>query len=217
MPGATASQPSTLATIRIRPSTSSAQTVTVSGKSPTTTALTVAGTAGNYTLTGTVSDLAGINPTGTVTFTDTTASPNATLGSGLISAGTLGLNFVNSSRTCAFQKIRDTVELSSCCCSRLQRRWDSRFGRGAKADPASASCLGMATALSRLRNCCTRRLRRSACSWRLQRRWQAGRGFGLGVCQGTLTILCRGTAMGHSAAGGTYGSSVYNASSPVVG
>jgi hypothetical protein len=44
-----------------------------------------------------VSDFAGINPTGTVTFTDTTASPNATLGSGLISAGVLGLNFVNSS------------------------------------------------------------------------------------------------------------------------
>ena len=44
-----------------------------------------------------MSDLAGINPTGTVTFTDTTASPNATLGSGLISGGVLGLNFVNSS------------------------------------------------------------------------------------------------------------------------
>jgi hypothetical protein len=78
-------------------STSSAQTITVTGQYPTTTALNVAGTAGNYTLTADVSAVAPLNPTGTVTFTDTTSNPNVTLGSVPISAGTLGLNFFNSS------------------------------------------------------------------------------------------------------------------------
>jgi sugar lactone lactonase YvrE len=67
-------------------STSAVQALTVTGTYATTTTITLMGTAGNYTLTGTVQTFAPLMPSGSVAFTDTTA--NVTLGtSALTSAG----------------------------------------------------------------------------------------------------------------------------------
>jgi hypothetical protein len=72
-------------------SSSSPQSVTFSGPYLTSTALTSSGTAGNYTLTGTVSAFGPVTPTGSVTFTDTTS--NFTLGTATLNASTLQTGF----------------------------------------------------------------------------------------------------------------------------
>ena len=72
-------------------SSSSPQSVTFSGPYLTSTALASSGTAGNYTLTGTVSAFGPVTPTGSVTFTDTTS--NLTLGTATLNASTLQTGF----------------------------------------------------------------------------------------------------------------------------
>jgi FG-GAP-like repeat/Bacterial Ig-like domain (group 3) len=72
-------------------SASTAQSVTFTGPYLTSTALTSAGTAGNYTLTGTVSAFGPVSPTGSVTFTDTTS--NFTLGTAALNTSTLQTGF----------------------------------------------------------------------------------------------------------------------------
>ncbi len=72
-------------------SLSSPQSVTFSGPYLTSTALSSTGTAGNYTLTGTVSAFGPVTPTGSVTFTDTTSS--LTLGTATLNTSTLQTGF----------------------------------------------------------------------------------------------------------------------------
>jgi FG-GAP-like repeat/Bacterial Ig-like domain (group 3) len=72
-------------------SSSSSQSVTFTGPYLTSTALTSAGAAGNYTLTGTVSAFGPVTPTGSVTFTDTTS--NFTLGTATLNPATLQTGF----------------------------------------------------------------------------------------------------------------------------
>src|SRR5580698_949684 len=72
-------------------SSSSPQSVTFSGPYLTATALSSSGTAGNYTLTGTVSAFGPVTPTGSVTFTDTTSS--LTLGTATLNTSTLQTGF----------------------------------------------------------------------------------------------------------------------------
>ena len=72
-------------------SSSSPQSVTFAGPYLTSTALASSGTAGNYTLTGTVSAFGPVTPTGSVTFTDTTS--NLTLGTTALNASTLQNGF----------------------------------------------------------------------------------------------------------------------------
>src|ERR1700691_3361079 len=72
-------------------SSSSPQSVTFAGPYLTSTALSSSGTAGNYTLTGTVSAFGPVTPTGSVTFTDTTS--NVTLGTAALNSSTLQTGF----------------------------------------------------------------------------------------------------------------------------
>ncbi len=72
-------------------SSSSPQSVTFAGPYLSSTALASSGTAGNYTLTGTVSAFGPVTPTGSVTFTDTTS--NATLGTATLNTSTLQTGF----------------------------------------------------------------------------------------------------------------------------
>src|ERR1700691_3448508 len=72
-------------------SSSSPQSVTFAGPYLTSTALASSGTAGNYTLTGTVSAFGPVTPTGSVTFTDTTSS--LTLGTATLNSSTLQTGF----------------------------------------------------------------------------------------------------------------------------
>src|SRR3984885_5033927 len=72
-------------------SSSSPQSVTFAGPYLTSTALASSGTAGNYTLTGTVSAFGPVTPTGNVTFTDTTSS--VTLGTAALNSSTLQTGF----------------------------------------------------------------------------------------------------------------------------
>ncbi len=72
-------------------SSSSPQSVTFSGPYLTSTALASSGTAGNYTLTGTVSAFGPVTPTGSVTFTDTTS--NLTVGTATLNTSTLQTGF----------------------------------------------------------------------------------------------------------------------------
>ena len=81
-------------------SSSSASHMTVTaGKYPTATTITQGGTAGNYTLTATVTGVAAkeglASPTGTVSFLDT-SNGNAVLGTAGLGAGANGLNWRNS-------------------------------------------------------------------------------------------------------------------------
>ena len=77
------------------PSTSSTQTLTVSGTYATTTTISASGVPGNYTLTGTVvgTGSRALSPTGSVEFVDTTAS--STLGSAALGAATLAEAFAS--------------------------------------------------------------------------------------------------------------------------
>ena len=72
-------------------SSSSPQSVTFAAPYLTSTALASSGTAGNYTLTGTVSAFGPVTPTGNVTFTDTTS--NLTLGTAALNPATLQTGF----------------------------------------------------------------------------------------------------------------------------
>jgi hypothetical protein len=75
-------------------STSLAVTLTVTGILPTTTAISSSGSAGNYTLTGTVvgTGRATISPTGSVSFLDT-SNINYVVGSAMLGAPTLAQTF----------------------------------------------------------------------------------------------------------------------------
>jgi hypothetical protein len=77
------------------PSTSSAQTVTVTGNASyaTSTAIAASGSAGNYTLTGTVTAFGELVPTGNVNFLDTSYS-NATVATAPLNSNTLGWTYV---------------------------------------------------------------------------------------------------------------------------
>jgi hypothetical protein len=79
-------------------STSSAQALVVTGTFPTATAISSSGSAGSYTLTGTVvgTGSASLSPTGTVSFLDT-SNGNAVLGSQTLGSGVAALSFANSS------------------------------------------------------------------------------------------------------------------------
>lgn len=88
-----------LGTRSYAPSSSSASTLTVTGKVPTTTTITQSGAIGAYTLTATVAgvvDSASVpGPTGTVSFVDTTNS-NSLLGKAAVGPGTVGLSLSGS-------------------------------------------------------------------------------------------------------------------------
>jgi hypothetical protein len=73
-------------------STSSVSDLAVTGEYPSSTQIALAGTTGTFALTATVHGSAktGATPTGTVAFTDTTAS-NAVLGTALLGGGTTSL------------------------------------------------------------------------------------------------------------------------------
>jgi MBG domain (YGX type)/Bacterial Ig-like domain (group 3)/FG-GAP-like repeat len=75
-------------------STSAPQPLTVTGLYPTTTAISSAGTAGNYTLTGTVVGTGSVtvSPTGVVSFEDT-SNANFVVGSATLGAGILAQGF----------------------------------------------------------------------------------------------------------------------------
>jgi hypothetical protein len=79
-------------------SSSSATALTVNGAYPSATSFEQTGSAGNYTLTATVSGYAGFSPTGTVSFLDTsnvnTVLATANLGPGKTTAG---LSFMQAS------------------------------------------------------------------------------------------------------------------------
>src|SRR6202167_1238304 len=72
-------------------SSSSSQSVTFAGPYLTSTALASSGTAGNYTLTGTVSAFGPVTPTGSVTFTNTTS--NLVLGTAPLNGASLQYGF----------------------------------------------------------------------------------------------------------------------------
>ena len=76
-------------------STSTAQTIAVTGIYASTSAITSTGSAGNYSLTGTVTGLGTrvLGPTGTISFNDTT-NANAVLGTAALGAATLGFTAV---------------------------------------------------------------------------------------------------------------------------
>jgi sugar lactone lactonase YvrE len=80
-------------------SASSASALTVTGKISTNTAIAQSGTAGNYTLTATVSSSGNVAgqaaPTGTISFLNTT-NGNAVLGTAALGEGTSGLSFLTS-------------------------------------------------------------------------------------------------------------------------
>ena len=73
-------------------STSSPVAVTVTGKYPTTATFTSAGSAGNYTFTGTVLGMGPVAPTGSVLFTDSTTGLQP--GTATINSATLAQTFV---------------------------------------------------------------------------------------------------------------------------
>ena len=77
-------------------SISSQQTIDVSGTYPTTTTISSSGSAGNYTLTGTVvlNGSKTISPSGTVTFEDT-SNNNYSLGSATLGSGSFTEAAVN--------------------------------------------------------------------------------------------------------------------------
>jgi hypothetical protein len=81
-------------------STSSTATLTVSGAFPTATTIAASGSAGNYTLTATVTGVPNAPnlaaPAGTVSFLDTSNS-NATLGTATLGTGSETFGFVHSS------------------------------------------------------------------------------------------------------------------------
>jgi trimeric autotransporter adhesin len=81
-------------------SASSTTAVTVTGIFPTTTTLVSSGSAGNYTLTASVTGLVNSSllpgPAGMVSFPDTT-SGNASLGTAALGVGSAALGFLNSS------------------------------------------------------------------------------------------------------------------------
>ena len=80
-------------------STSPAQTITVTGLVPTTTVLSSSGTAGQYTLTGTVSGIGHPSaPSGIVSFTDT-SNNSASLGTAGLGAATTQWNLLSFSST----------------------------------------------------------------------------------------------------------------------
>ena len=73
------------------PSTSATSSLTISGPSPTTTAISVSGSAGNYTLAAAVTGIGTQSPAGTVSFMDTTNG--ALLGSASLGRGTTTSGF----------------------------------------------------------------------------------------------------------------------------
>ena len=77
-------------------STSSAVALAVIGLHPTTTAIAESGTIGNYTLTATVDGIGPVQPTGTVSFLDT-SNNNAVLGTSALGAVSTGLSFLDAS------------------------------------------------------------------------------------------------------------------------
>jgi hypothetical protein len=80
-------------------SASSASTLTVTGLHPSSTALVLSGSAGNYTLTATVAGVGSTSAlTGTVSFLDTT-NANTVLATAPVGLGVAGLNFSNASTT----------------------------------------------------------------------------------------------------------------------
>jgi hypothetical protein len=81
-----------LATNTYAGSTSSQQTVTVTGQNTTTTTITSSGSAGNYTLTGTVTAFGTLAPTRQISFEDQTNS-NAVIATGTLDTTTLASSF----------------------------------------------------------------------------------------------------------------------------
>ena len=81
-------------------SSSSASTLAVTGKYPTTTTITQSGTIGNYTLTATVSSsaTAAPGPTGQVSLVDLTTD-NQVLATGTLGSATVGLTLANPSNS----------------------------------------------------------------------------------------------------------------------
>jgi trimeric autotransporter adhesin len=78
-------------------SSSSNVALTVTGAHPTTTSIVSSGSAGNYSLTATVTGSGAlVGPSGMVSFPDTT-NANASLGAVSLGTATMGLNFLNSS------------------------------------------------------------------------------------------------------------------------
>jgi len=81
-------------------SSSGTAALTVTGASPTSTAIAQSGSVGNYTLTATVTGLGNASnpgaPAGTVSFLDMTGG-NLSLGTALLGAGAAKLGFLNSS------------------------------------------------------------------------------------------------------------------------
>jgi hypothetical protein len=68
----------------------------LTGLAPTATTIAQSGSAGNYTLTATVTGPGGLaSPTGVVSFLDK-SNGNALLGTAVLDVGTIGLNFLNS-------------------------------------------------------------------------------------------------------------------------
>ena len=76
-------------------STSSTAALTVTGLYPSVTGIVQSGSAGNYTLVATVGGVATNSPTRQVSFLDA-SNNNSVLGTATLSAGTAGLNFLNS-------------------------------------------------------------------------------------------------------------------------
>ncbi len=77
-------------------STSGTATLNVSGKYPTTTAISESGSVGDYTLSATVTSLEGsVSPTGSVSFLDL-SNGSAALGTAALNAGVSKLNWFNS-------------------------------------------------------------------------------------------------------------------------
>ena len=74
-------------------STSVAQTLTVSGKALSATTIAVGGSAGNYTLTGTVAAFGKPLPIGSVSFLDT-RNHNSVVGTAVLDRSTLGFNLI---------------------------------------------------------------------------------------------------------------------------
>jgi hypothetical protein len=87
-----------LGTTSFTPSTSANAPLTVTGGALTTTVVTKGGSAPNYVLTATVSGVASIAPTGSVSFVDT-SNGNALLGTSALGTGTAGLNFLSNTQS----------------------------------------------------------------------------------------------------------------------
>ena len=95
-----------------------AVTVTSTSQLPTTTAISSTGVAGNYSLTGTVTALTSVLPTGIVSFLDA-SNGNASLATQTLNPTTKGYGFATFSTATADRR------RALRCSGRLRRRWEA--------------------------------------------------------------------------------------------